>query len=287
MVAASFIRKASDVEYIRDILGPKGSHIKIISKIENQEGLQNYDAILEASDGIMVARGDLGMEIPVQKVFVAQKWMIHKANVAGKPVITATQMMESMIKNPRPTRAEASDIANAVLDGSDAVMLSGETANGDYPLNAVEIMQNICTEAELVFPHLSYFDEMIKKCPKVSTEEAIARAAVRLSLELDSKIILCFTQNGLIARLIAKYRPTAYILAISIDDLVMKGLTVTRGVTCLRVPSFQGLSMLVTYAIKHAYINKMCKAGDTAIALGSLDAEDPDHSNVLKIYPVT
>jgi len=239
MIAASFVRKASDIDYIRDVLGPRGSHVKIVAKIENHEGLHNYDEILASSDGIMVARGDLGMEIPPEKVFIAQKWMIEKANLAAKPVITATQMLESMIKAPRPTRAEASDVANAVLDGTDSVMLSGETANGDYPLNAVTIMSKICVEAERMLDYKRLYNDIKLYSPgPVSTAEAISSAAVATVLDLNIDLVIVLTDTGKIARFVAKYKPSVPILACSISMPVVRQLYISRGVIGYKIPSF-------------------------------------------------
>lgn len=175
------MRKKADVDEIRAVLGEAGKNIHIMSKIENQEGLQNYDEILEASDAIMVARGDLGMEIAPEKVFVAQKWMIKKANMAGKPVVTATQMLESMIKAPRPTRAEASDVANAVLDGSDCVMLSGESANGDYPTNAVAVMAATCIEAEKRINYKKFVAEMAEVSRGLMPDDVFDTAGMQVA----------------------------------------------------------------------------------------------------------
>jgi pyruvate kinase len=230
MIFASFIRKPSDVEDVRDALGP-GEKIMIISKIENQEGCDNFMDILQVTDGVMVARGDLGIEIPPEKVFVAQKMMIANCNKEGKPVICATQMLESMTKNPRPTRAEVSDVANAIIDGADCVMLSGETAKGKYPLNAVETMARCCRQAQIAAPPKARFDEIRRTQPHpLPPREVVAQSAVNTAYEVGAAAIIVLSNTGTSVRLIAKYRPHCPILAVTSKPTTARQLLLSRGV---------------------------------------------------------
>jgi len=289
-VAASFVQSAADVRLIRDTLGLRGRSIKIISKIENEEGLINLDEIIQASDGIMVARGDLGMEIPPEKVFLAQKMMIAKCNTHGKPVVTATQMLESMVGCARPTRAEASDVANAVLDGTDCVMLSGETANGKFPFEAVTIMRRICEEAEKVICHdslyLSIRMGVLGKFQKVPTVESICSSAVKATIDSDSPLIVALTETGHTARTIAKYRPKAPILAISASETTTRQLLCVRGVIPITTASFVGTDSVIQKALTRAKNDGMVKSGDSVVAVHGQREECPGHSNLMKIVTV-
>lgn len=231
MIFASFIRTAKDVEMIRKTLGERGKDILIISKIENQQGVDNFDEILKVTDGVMVARGNLGIEIPAPEVLAVQKKLIAKCNLAGKPVICATQMLESMTYNPRPTRAEVSDVGNAILDGADCVMLSGETAKGIYPVEAVRTMAATALIAEEAFPYISHFEDVRDLTPKPTCAvETIAVSAVSAVIEQNAKAIIVLSATGRTGRLMSKYLPSCPIIMVTRNQNTARNGHLYRGV---------------------------------------------------------
>lgn len=286
MIAVSFVRKGDDIREVRRILEERGAgHVQIISKIENEEGIEHLDDILEASDGIMVARGDLGVEVPVENVPMMQKEMIDKCNLAGKPVIVATHMLESMQVNPRPTRAEVSDVYNAVMQGADVVMLSGESAAGKYPVQSVRTMARVAHQAEAMIDYYDQFDRK-RKQHATNITEVISQSAVSASLELDAKAIITSTGSGFTARMVSKYRPKAPILAITHDVHVLSKMCLLSGVFPFQGEQVSATDEMFDSAIQSALKTGYVTPGDTVVLSAGLPLGQAGTTNLIQIQQV-
>ncbi|PIP44698.1 MAG: pyruvate kinase [Deltaproteobacteria bacterium CG23_combo_of_CG06-09_8_20_14_all_60_8] len=283
-VALSFVRNAEDVADLKKILYENGADLRVIAKIERPEAVEGFDAILEAADGIMVARGDLGVEMRPERVPLIQKRIIRQCNLAGKPVITATQMLESMIKNPRPTRAETSDIANAVLDGSDAVMLSGETAVGAHPVAAVTVVAQVALDVEQdstlrAHRHVPSASSGYREQP-----EAIGRAACRTAEEVEAAAILAFTQTGSIAAILAKYRPSVPIIAVTPSRNVQRRMALYSGVSSLLVASEGTTEEQICTVEKTVLAHGDLKKGDVVVITMGSPISATGTTNLMKVH---
>jgi pyruvate kinase len=278
MIALSFVRTSEDIIYARREIKKRGSSAPIIAKIEKHEALDHLDGILENVDGIMVARGDLGLEIAQERIPTAQKMMIRKANHLGKPVITATQMLRSMVWNPRPTRAEVTDIANAILDGTDALMLSEETAAGDYPLETVKVMAQVAEETERILEPRQLFAGLKRTVP-----EAISHSAVSLARDLQVKAFLIPTTSGGTARLIARYRPQQPIIAVSPNPQTVKMLCLVWGVTAIPIRGFKSTDEMVRLLQKEALESGVVKRKDLVAITAGLPLHQAGTTNMITV----
>ena len=283
-IAASFIRKADDVLAIRKILENNGGEkIHIISKIENQEGVDNLDEILEVSDGIMVARGDLGVEIPTEEVPIVQKMMIRKCNIEGKPVITATQMLDSMIRNPRPTRAEATDVANAIFDGTDAIMLSGETAAGKYPVESVKTMAVIAEKAENAIDYNKLLEEKSNIIAEKGVTFAVSHATCTTANDLEASAIITCTASGFTARKVAKFRPKAPIIASCTSEQVRRKINLVWGVFSVLVDEADSTDEMFDMSVSKSKDCGYIKPGDLIIFTAGVPVGVAGATNLMKV----
>lgn len=282
-VALSFVRRAQDIHELRALI-PKT--MLIVAKIEKDVALANIEEIMKATDAVMVARGDLGVELPFEEVPIAQKRIIATANRMGRPVITATQMLESMIEHPRPTRAEASDVANAILDGTDCVMLSAETAAGKYPRLAVEAMRRIITEIE-THPRPGVHNRVDRRVVgSVNAEEAIAAATVAAVRMLEAPLVVVFTKSGFTARIVASHRPSVPILALTDEPRVCRQLQLVWGVVPRLVPTARGYDHMVAMALREALDMHLVTKGDRVLVTAGVPFDVPGTTNLLKVETV-
>lgn len=285
-IAASFVRKAQDVLEIRKILEDNnGEYIEIISKIENQEGVDNIDEILNASDGIMVARGDLGVEINTEEMPMVQKDLIKRCNIAGKSVITATQMLDSMIRNPRPTRAEVTDVANAIIDGSSCIMLSGETAAGKYPVEAVETMYRIAIRTE---KSLDYYRILNTKyeLSEITTTNAIGKATCNTAMDLEATAIITSTSSGYTSKAISKFRPKTPIIAATTTRRVMRRLSLVWGVYPVLSPYSDSTDDVIELSIEAAIKEQYVKEGDLVVITAGIPVGTAGSTNLIKVHTI-
>ena len=290
-VAASFVRNADAIREIREILDEKGSAMQIIAKIENEEGIENIDSIIEVSDGIMVARGDMGVEIPAEKVPHIQKMIIRKCNLACKVVITATQMLDSMIRNPRPTRAEVSDVANAVYEGTDAVMLSGETAMGSYPIEAVRMMSQIAEESE------RYLDYMFYQRRKVSAENlrnisnTVCYSSVATASDLEAPVIVAPSVSGFTTRMLSKWRPKALIAGLSPSMTAVRQMQLYWGVKPFHAKRAESTDALLFASVELLKEKGIVKEGEIVVATAGVVTRANRHepvadTNIMRVIVV-
>ena len=285
-IAASFVRKASDVLAIREILEKNNAtDIQIISKIENQEGIDNIDEIIQVSDGIMVARGDLGVEIPTEEMPIVQKMMIKKCNEVGKPVITATQMLDSMIRNPRPTRAEVTDIANAIYDGTDAIMLSGETAAGKYPVEAVRVMASIAKRTEETLDYIKLLSQNTTN--NVTVTNAISHATCTVASDLDASSIITSTSSGHTARMVSRLRPKSPIIATTTSKKVMRQLALSWGVYPVECNGANSTDEVIENSIKVAKNVKYVNHGELVVVTAGASVGVSGTTNLIQAHVIS
>lgn len=284
-IALSFVRTAADIQELRDLMNRKPRQIPIIAKIEKSEAIDNLIAIRDAADGLMVARGDLGIEMPPQELPLLQKRIIAACNAVGKPVITATQMLQSMVEHPRPTRAEASDVANAILDGTDAVMLSGETATGKYPVESVLMMKQIAEITEQAFPYEQWRGRRTKDPEYGAVTEAISEASCNIAEEVKAIAIASATMSGYTAQQISRYRPRIPILAISPSPHTQRKLALVWGVDTLLVPDFFDTDSMLEETAE-ALRNNGFETGQRVVITAGVPFRISGHTNILKVHVI-
>jgi len=280
-VALSFVRSAEDILRAKRLMAKRKCDIPLVAKIEKHEALDNIGEIIPLVEAVMVARGDLGVEIPLESVPGVQKWLISRTNASGKPVITATQMLRSMVENPRPTRAEVADVANAVLDGTDAVMLSEETAIGRYPVESVRMMARVAEDAERIFPHADWARRRRGDSGK-SLSEAVAHSACNLADEIGAAAIISFTQSGLTARLVAKYRPGCPILALTPLPETQRRLSLVWGVTPVMASGLKTTDEMINRAFEAARKSGLAKRGQKVVITAGVPLGVPGKTNLVK-----